>query len=161
MKEDQTRKKRPFLIEPGKFHQIRNSLFAEYPVLKRCKPLIIGIHEELQAAHPELSLEIIRAIMRYHTRWSVYLRALARGGMRYNLQGEPIERIKEGHMAFAAKRLEKIEKKRRGRKIHEQAMKAKAAKEKAAQEAAAKVHHEVSKDRRRPVLSLKKKQNAA
>ena len=79
------------------------------PVLfdpERAKPLKIGAGNELAKSRPEgTSHATARAALKRWTSSPAYLRALAAGGSRYGLDGEPIGEVTEEHQRAARARL--------------------------------------------------------
>jgi len=71
------------------------------------RPLAIGIHQEVIQRLPEYPPGQIRKaiILWRQPRKGAYLRALASGGPRYNLDGNPKEEVSPEHREWAAKEL--------------------------------------------------------
>jgi ProP effector len=71
------------------------------------RPLAVGIHQFLEKQFPDRSPEQIRrAIAQWrYPRLGAYLRAVARGGARYDLDGNPCGEITEGEKENARQRL--------------------------------------------------------
>ena len=71
----------------------RDSVFAElaagYPVFRDVRPLAIGIHKSVMAAHPGLDKDAVRKALQRHTASTRYLKAVAAGGARFGLDGQP------------------------------------------------------------------------
>lgn len=65
---------------------IAEHLYSKYEVFSRFKPLAVGIETELAAALPQFSPELIARALANHCRRPRYIKALARGGKRFNLQ---------------------------------------------------------------------------
>jgi len=71
------------------------------------KPLKIGIGEELMAltgVHPalaDLTRTRIRRALRFYTGSRAYWKALAKGGLRYGLDGQPAGEVTADQQAFA------------------------------------------------------------
>ena len=70
----------------------KRSIFAQlmkaYPVLSQPKPLQIGI-EQVLCARSDLSSGRIKKGLRYYMRTTSYLLEVAKGGPRYDLDGNP------------------------------------------------------------------------
>ncbi len=64
-------------------------LLVTYPVFRDLKPLSIGIHKAIIAAHPEIDKATLRWTLQRHTSATKYLKAVAAGGSRFGLDGEP------------------------------------------------------------------------
>lgn len=60
-----------------------------YPVFSDCRPLAIGIHKALQARQPELAEGGLRLALKIHTGSTRYLKAVANGSQRFDLDGIP------------------------------------------------------------------------
>jgi sRNA-binding protein len=71
------------------------------------KPLKIGIDADIRKACPELNEKLLRQVLAGHTQRYSYLKALARGGLRIDLQGNPVETITAEACAQAKERLNK------------------------------------------------------
>ena len=71
---------------------IAEYLYSKYDVFKRFKPLAIGIEKDLVEALPQFDAALIHRVLSNHCRRPKYLKAVARGGKRFNLnnrfQGE-------------------------------------------------------------------------
>ena len=74
---------------------IADYLYSKYDVFKRFKPLAIGIEKDLVEALPQFDAALIHRVLSNHCRRPKYLKAVARGGKRFNLnnrfQGEVSE----------------------------------------------------------------------
>jgi ProP effector len=79
------------------------------------KPLKVGIYSDL-AALGVLPGREIHIGLSYYTRRLQYQRALAAGGPRYNLAGEPVGEVSEADRAGAATVVENILKRREGQR---------------------------------------------
>jgi hypothetical protein len=71
---------------------ISEHIYKKYEVFSKFKPLALGIEQDLIADLPQFSAELIMRVMANHCRRPKYLKAIARGGKRFNLnnrfQGE-------------------------------------------------------------------------
>ncbi|WP_038333924.1 ProQ/FINO family protein [Kingella kingae] len=67
-------------------------LYNKYEVFQKCKPLAVGVENELIAALPQFNAELVKCVLANHCRRPRYIKAVARGGKRFNLnnrfQGE-------------------------------------------------------------------------
>ena len=82
------------------------ALKEQYPAaFEKAHPLKIGVRDEL-AATTGISRTRLGRTLRYHTRRPAYLAALAAGGTRIGLDGEPAGEITEAERAAAAAALE-------------------------------------------------------
>ena len=64
---------------------IAEHVYNKYDVLKRFKPLALGIDQDLIAALPQFDATLIARVLANHCRRPRYLKALARGGKRFDL----------------------------------------------------------------------------
>jgi ProP effector len=64
-------------------------LAATYPVFRDIQPLAIGIHKAILAAYPDIDKVALRQSLQRHTASTRYLKAVAAGGSRFGLNGEP------------------------------------------------------------------------
>lgn len=65
---------------------IAEHIYGKYEVFSRFKPLAIGIEQELIAALPQFDPALIARVLSNHCRRPRYIKALTRGGKRFNLQ---------------------------------------------------------------------------
>ncbi|GAA8968027.1 ProQ/FINO family protein [Helicobacter pylori] len=74
---------------------IAEYIYGKYDVFKRFKPLSVGIENDLIQALGQFSPELIKRVLANHCRRPKYIKAVARGGKRFNLdnrfQGEVSE----------------------------------------------------------------------
>lgn len=64
---------------------IADHIYGKYDVFKRFKPLAVGIDQDLVAALPQYDPALIARVLANHCRRPRYLKALARGGKRFDL----------------------------------------------------------------------------
>ncbi|MCF7521218.1 ProQ/FinO family protein [Neisseria sp. ZJ106] len=64
---------------------IADHIYNKYDVFKRFKPLAVGIDQDLVAALPQFDPTLIARVLANHCRRPRYLKALARGGKRFDL----------------------------------------------------------------------------
>nr|WP_101133771.1 ProQ/FINO family protein [Neisseria meningitidis] len=64
---------------------IADHIYGKYDVFKRFKPLALGIDQDLIAALPQYDAALIARVLANHCRRPRYLKALARGGKRFDL----------------------------------------------------------------------------
>jgi ProP effector len=74
---------------PASRDRVLAHLLATYPVFRDLKPLSIGIHKAIIAAHPEIDKAALRCTLQRHTSATKYLKSVAAGGSRFGLDGEP------------------------------------------------------------------------
>lgn len=71
---------------------IAEHIYSKYEVFNRFKPLAIGIENDLIAALPQFDPKLINRVLSNHCRRPRYVKAIAKGGKRFNLnnrfQGE-------------------------------------------------------------------------
>lgn len=65
---------------------IAEHIYGKYEVFSRFKPLALGIEQELVAALPQFDPALIARVLSNHCRRPRYIKALTRGGKRFNLQ---------------------------------------------------------------------------
>lgn len=64
---------------------IAEHIYNKYDVFKRFKPLAVGIDQDLIVALPQYDPTLIARVLANHCRRPRYLKALARGGKRFDL----------------------------------------------------------------------------
>lgn len=64
---------------------IADHIYSKYDVFKRFKPLAVGIDQDLAAALPQYDPTLIARVLANHCRRPRYLKSLARGGKRFDL----------------------------------------------------------------------------
>ncbi len=64
---------------------IADHIYGKYEVFKRFKPLALGIDQDLVTALPQYDPALIARVLANHCRRPRYLKALARGGKRFDL----------------------------------------------------------------------------
>ncbi len=64
---------------------IADHIYNKYDVFKRFKPLAVGIDQDLVAALPQFDATLIARVLANHCRRPRYLKALSRGGKRFDL----------------------------------------------------------------------------
>lgn len=64
---------------------IADYIYNKYDVFKRFKPLAVGIDQDLVTALPQFDPALIARVLANHCRRPRYLKALARGGKRFDL----------------------------------------------------------------------------
>ncbi|OSI12474.1 ProQ/FINO family protein [Neisseria canis] len=103
---------------------IADHIYGKYDVFKKFKPLAVGIDQDLIAVMPQYDPALIARVLANHCRRPRYLKALAKGGKRFDLnnrfKGEvtPEEQqiaaqnpaVKESLERLAAKKAEAAEK---------------------------------------------------
>ena len=74
---------------------IAEYIYGKYDVFKRFKPLSVGIENDLIQALGQFSPDLIKRVLANHCRRPKYIKSVARGGKRFNLdnrfQGEVSE----------------------------------------------------------------------
>ena len=64
---------------------IADHIYSKYDVFKRFKPLAVGIDQDLVAALPQFDPSLLARVLANHCRRPRYLKSLARGGKRFDL----------------------------------------------------------------------------
>lgn len=67
---------------------ITEYIYSKYDIFNRFKPLAIGIDQDLVAALPQFDPTLIARFLSNHCRRPRYIKALARGGKRFGLNGK-------------------------------------------------------------------------
>lgn len=106
----------------------RNSLLetlsANFAVFRDHQPLALGIHKALKEKMPELEAAPLRVAMRIHTASTRYLKALAIGQQRFDLDGNPAGDVTAEQREVASEALkERFKKATERRKADEKAKK--------------------------------------
>jgi ProP effector len=78
---------------PSRRNTVLQILIDTYPVFGTHRPLAIGIHKTLKARQPELADGALRLALRLHTTATKYLKAVANGSQRFDLDGNPAGEI--------------------------------------------------------------------
>ena len=80
---------------------IADYLYSKYDVFKRFKPLAIGIEKDLVEALPQFDAALIHRVLSNHCRRPKYLKAVARGGKRFNLNNRFQGEVSEQEQQYA------------------------------------------------------------
>lgn len=80
---------------------IAEYLYSKYDVFKRFKPLAIGIEKDLVEALPQFDAVLIHRVLSNHCRRPKYLKAVARGGKRFNLNNRFQGEVSEQEQQYA------------------------------------------------------------
>lgn len=67
---------------------ITEYIYSKYEIFSRFKPLAIGIDQDIIAALPQFDPTLIARFLSNHCRRPRYIKALARGGKRFGLNGK-------------------------------------------------------------------------
>ena len=67
---------------------ISEYIYKKYDVFKQCKPLAVGLEEELIAAMPQFQAALIVRVLGNHCRRPRYIKAIASGGKRFDLRNK-------------------------------------------------------------------------
>src|SRR5487761_681363 len=81
------------------------TLRARFPVLAQNRPLALGIDRAVWQRCSSYSRRRVRAALDIHTCTPAYLAAVARGGMRYDLDGAAVMLITSPHREYAKRLL--------------------------------------------------------
>ncbi len=66
---------------------IANYIYGKYEIFSRFKPLAIGIDKDLLSVLPQYDPVLVARVLANHCRRPRYIKALARGGKRFDLNG--------------------------------------------------------------------------
>ena len=81
---------------------IADYIYGKFDVFKRFKPLALGIDQDLIAAMPQYDSTLIMRVLANHCRRPRYLKALARGGKRFDLNNRFKGEVTPEEQAVAA-----------------------------------------------------------
>jgi ProP effector len=90
---------------PNAAKTLLKELCSAFAVFKEGRPLAIGIHKSLVEKLPGGSPGALRQAMRLHTNSTRYLKALATGEVRFDLDGNPSGEVTPEQRDQAAKEL--------------------------------------------------------
>lgn len=96
------------------------TLASAFPVFRACQPLAIGIHKALRQRLPDLPDADLRQALRRHTTATKYLKAVANGTTRFDLDGNPAGEISAEHRQDALSALKERFRKAAERQREEQ-----------------------------------------
>lgn len=98
------------------------TLGAAFQVFRDCLPLALGIHKAVREKLPEIDRQELRDALRTHTNSTRYLKALAQGDRRFDLDGKPSGTVTPEHQQQAKDILrERFKKMAERKKAEEQA----------------------------------------
>jgi ProP effector len=80
-------------------------LQAVSPTFRDFKPVALRIDKAVAERFPEVDRKVIRTAMRLHTASTRYLKAVEKGTVRFDLDGNPAGELLEEHRAHAAQTL--------------------------------------------------------
>ena len=102
-----------------------DTLSADFAVFRDCLPLALGIHKTVKEKMPEVDVAALRSAMKIHTSSTRYLKALAVGKDRFDLNGNISGEVTEEQREVASTALrDRFKKAAERRKSEEQAKKA-------------------------------------
>lgn len=87
-------------------------LQQQYPVVRDCQPLAIGIDKQIIASQPDIHRKLLRGALALHTKSIAYLKNLQAASTRVNLDGSPAGEVDEAQRTLAAQTLRANFKKR-------------------------------------------------
>jgi ProP effector len=99
-------------------------LQESFPVFREFKPLAIGIDKQLRAKLPELDRKALRMALGMHTHSTKYLKAIAKGTTRFDLDGNSGVELTESHRQHATESLQERSKKEADRRKAQQELEA-------------------------------------
>jgi sRNA-binding protein len=73
---------------------IAEHVYSKFEVFRQFRPLALGIHESLIAALPQFDPVLISRVVANHCRKPRYVKALSRGGKRFDLNGKPAGEVR-------------------------------------------------------------------
>ena len=82
---------------------IAEYIYKKYEVFNRFKPLAVGIDQDLIKAMPQYDATLILRVLSNHCRRPRYIKALAKGGKRFNLNNRFKGEITAEEQAIAQK----------------------------------------------------------
>lgn len=100
------------------------SLQRDFQVFRETRPLAIGIDKQILARHPEIERKALRVALGMHTHATRYLKAVANGTERFNLDGSPADALTGEHRQYALEALRERLKKDGERRKAQQALEA-------------------------------------
>lgn len=68
---------------------VPDTLRTSFKVFAEHRPLALGIHKTIKERLPEIDAQQLRSALRMHTASTRYLKSLAQGGSRFDLDGMP------------------------------------------------------------------------
>lgn len=68
-------------------------LTETFMVFRKCQPLAIGIHKTIKTQLPDIGDGALRFALKQHTASTKYLKAVANGDQRFDLDGNPAGEI--------------------------------------------------------------------
>ncbi|MCL4757938.1 MAG: ProQ activator of osmoprotectant transporter prop [Rhodocyclaceae bacterium] len=80
-------------------------LQADSPTFRDCKPVALRIDKAIGERYADADRKAVRAAMRIHTASTRYLKALEKGTLRYDLDGNADGGVTEEHRSHAAQTL--------------------------------------------------------
>ena len=84
---------------------LRSIWRREHVAFAEFRPLAIGIHQSLREAYPGWSWRVVRLALARHVRHVRYQQAIAAGGSRYDLNGQPCGEVNAEHARSACSNL--------------------------------------------------------
>lgn len=120
------KKNKPTPESLAKLENLKNAraaLLERHAVLKENKPLAIGICKQLAECEKDFSKKLLRTILHFHTRNVSYLKNVAKGGKRFNLDGTESSDIEQQAIDYSNDFLKTLYEKQAARKAKKQAQK--------------------------------------
>lgn len=72
---------------------ITEYIYSRFEVFRQFRPLTVGIHAHLIEALPQFDANLIARVVANHCRRPRYIKALARGGKRFDLAGRVLGEV--------------------------------------------------------------------
>lgn len=120
--------------KPNPAADVLAALASSFPVFQSGQPLAIGIHKALKLRLPDLKDADLRLALRRHVSSTKYLKAVANGSQRFDLDGNPAGEITAEHRNDALASLKERFRKAAERKRAEQQEKERQEREQAHQQ---------------------------
>lgn len=114
---------------------VQEILSTAFPIFRDCQPLAIGIHKAIKTRLPDIGEGSLRMALKNYTASTKYLKAIANGKQRFDLDGNPagevtaeqrqqaMETIKERFRKVAERKKSEQEDKERQEKLQKLAEK--------------------------------------
>ena len=107
-----------------KRNSLLETLTTRFAAFRDGLPLALGIHKAIKEQMPEVDLGQLRLALKAHTASFRYLKAIATGKQRFDLDGNPAGELTDEHREIAANELrQRFKKAAERRKVEEKARK--------------------------------------
>lgn len=103
---------------------VLQTLIDTYKVFGDCRPLAIGIHKAIKLRQPELGEGGLRFALKIHTASTKYLKMIANGSQRFDLDGNPAGEItaeqKQQALDTIKERFRKVAERKKAEKLQQE-----------------------------------------